>query len=133
MTRKFLILAALAMCLAPSIASAQYRGGRGGYGYSSYGYRRPHSGFNFSLGFGGGSRYGSYYNVGVGYGRPAYGYGYAYRPAYYRPAYSYRPVATRYYDDCYDYAPRYRYYRTNYYYERPSRPYYPRRFYRYCD
>ena len=139
MKRNALILAAVAICMLPAIASAQSRGGygrggghnrgyssghggysRGSYGgyshshYGGYRYRAPRSGFTFSFGLGG---YGgsSYYNFGAAYGRPFYGYGNNY---YYNRPYYYRPAVTRYYDDyCYTYRPAPRYYsHANYYY-----------------
>lgn len=136
--KKALILAALAVVLLPSVASARHRG-------YDYGYRRPHSGFSFSIGFGSHRHYGwrghGYrdYGASFGYSR-AYDYGgyhraHYHRPTYYRTRSYYRPVVERYYDDyCYTYRPAPRVYsRTHYYYDTPARHYYPRRYYRYCD
>jgi hypothetical protein len=133
MKRKYMILAALAICLMPAFASADYRGHRhGGYGhYGRHHHGRSHSGFSFSFGY---SNYGHGHR-GYGFGSN-FGYGRYYdRPHYYRARSYYVPVVTRYYDEpCYDYGYRPRVYsRTYYYYDRPARPYYPRRYYRYCD
>ena len=136
MTRKALILAALAVVLLPSLASARHR---------DYGHRRPHSGFSFSIGFGTHRHHGWHgyghryrdYGYHAAYSR-AYDYGgyhsaYYHRPTYYRTRSYYRPVVERYYDYyCYTYRPAPRVYSRTYYdYDTPARHYYPRRYYRY--
>jgi hypothetical protein len=131
MTRKDLGLAvaALALCLLPSIASARDYYGRGYH-------RHGRSGFSFSVGFGGysGGHYGrghygrgGYYSVGYSSYRPSYrSYGYYDGPRYSSYGY-YRPAAYSYYDR-YCYTPRY--VRSYYYCDPPVRSYYPRRYYR---
>ena len=124
---KCLSVVALALCLVPAVASADWRGGGGrsyqggggyyhgggggyyrgggGFGYGiRFGGYRPRSNFGFSIGFsnyyGGGYRdagYGSYYRRG-----DYYGYGYS---------------ALRYYTSDYYYCDTPRYYSRAYYYE----------------